>query len=196
MLFAMRERWQCAAALLFAAASASCSPKSKRDIQAPAREMTYEDQCGLQDYFNQRRAVSLAEPKAANEVVTTTTKGQVVGEGAYRLRDPLSRRRFARLLREEYSGVDDKIIRAIERGDGDVVVRVRWWDAGQIRRLRPDDDVVVESAAGVIELPPNMCVSDLLFGKDLYARRARYLENEVDLATGKPLRAPPEASSP
>jgi hypothetical protein len=65
------------------------------------------------------------------------------------------------------------------------LVHVRWWDAGPIKRLRPDDEVIVETPAGDAELPPDPCVSDFLFGDKVYAMRARFLKNEVDLETGK-----------
>jgi len=148
--------------------------------------MTYDDACGLQAYFDERRSNSLGPPTADDETVATNEKGQTFGEGTYRLRDPLSRRRFARLLRDEYSGIDAKLIRSVESGDAEVRVHLRWWDTGQVRRLRPDaDTIVVESSAGSVELPPNMCVSDLLFGAKVYEMRARYLRHEVDMATGK-----------
>lgn len=149
--------------------------------------MTYDDACGLQAYFDERRTNSLAPPKADDETVATNEKGQTIGEGTYRLRDRLSRQRFARLLRDEYSGIEGKVIRSVEAGDAEVRVHVRWFDAGGVRRLRPDADdaIVVESGAGSVELPPNMCVTDLLFGDKVYEMRARYLRHEVDLATGK-----------
>jgi hypothetical protein len=176
-----------AGALVFAAAffASGCEgARTKRDIQAPAREMTYDDACGLQDYFDERKAASIPPPKAADESVATSEEGKSAGEGSYRL-DPMARRRFARMLREEYSGVEAKVLASIESGDGEVLVHVRWWDAGQIRRLHPDAKITVTSSAGVLELPPNMCVSDLLFGDEVYAKRAAYLRNETDSALGK-----------
>ncbi|MGZ3421825.1 MAG: hypothetical protein ACXWUG_05610 [Polyangiales bacterium] len=159
-------------------------PRTKRDIKAPAREMTYDDACGLQDYFDERQASSIPAPAAADESVATSAEGKTSGEGSYKL-DPMARRRFARMLREEYSGVEAKILRSIEGGDGEVLVHVRWWDAGQIRRLHPEAKILVTTAVGPLELPPNMCVSDLLFGDVVYAKRAAYLRHETDSALGK-----------
>jgi hypothetical protein len=170
---------------LAVSALVSCGPSTRRDMKTPAREVTFEDACGLQDYFDQRRLASLPRPIAEDEVTATDEKGQTIGEGTYKLRDPLAKRRFARLLREEYSGIDAKILKSAGSMDTDVSVHVRWWDAGQVKRLRPDDEIVVTTAAGVVELPPNICVSDLLFGDRIYELRAKYLRNEVDLATDK-----------
>ncbi len=150
--------------------------------------MTYEDACELQSYFDQRRSAFLEAPKAEDEKVSTSEKGVVTGSGSYRLKDPLARRRFARLLREEYRGVEPQIVGAAEAGEADVVVRLRWWDTGQMRRLHPEEStIVVQTGAGSVELPPNMCVTDLLFGDRVYEMRARYLRREVEIATDKPL---------
>ena len=174
---------------------AACGPSSRRSVRDPAPQMTFDDLCGLQEYFDERRANTLAAPKPLDEVMTTNDKGVTMGEGTYRLADALVRKRFARLLREEYSGVDAKIVKAVASSEGDVSVRVRWWDTGKIRRLRIDGDVILTTTAGTLELPANMCVSDLLFGDQIYEMRARYLRNEVDMATAKTPPALPEPSA-
>jgi hypothetical protein len=173
-----------------------CGITSKRDLGIPPKELTFSDACNLQAYFDQRAAASLAAPQAADEMLATNEKGQTIGEGTYVLKDPLARRRLGRLLRDEYDGIERKIIQSAEGVDGKVTIYLRWWDAGPIKRARPDSDIVVSTPNGSVELPPNPCVSDLLFGDKLYAMRARYLRNEVDLATDKssaPL--PPEPTA-
>lgn len=174
---------------------ASCSVRSRRDSAVPGKEVTFDDACNLQPYFDERRAENLAPPKANDETLATNAKGQTIGEGNYVLSDNLARKRFAKLLREEYAGIPPKIIESVEGHDGPIILHVRWWDAGRIRRIRPDDDAVVITPRGEVELPPNMCVSDFLFGADVYAMRARYLKNEVNMATGKPMVAPDSSGS-
>lgn len=171
--------------LLSFVALAACGPSSKRDAKTPANELTYDDACKLQDYFDERRANQMKPLKAEDEAILTTEGGKTFGEGNYRLSDAMARRRFARLLRDEYAGIDAKVIAAVESSDAPVVVHVRWWDAGTIRRLHPERDVVVRTSAGEVELPPNACVGDLLFGDEVYEKRAAYLHNEVDYETGK-----------
>lgn len=183
------KRWVASALGVLAAASlCACGPSTRRSLKDPAPQMTYEDSCDLQSYFDQRRTAFLEAPVADDEKVSVNEKGVTTGSGGYRLKDPLARRRFARMLREEYSGIEPKVLEAIEKDDADVRVRVRWWDTGQMRRLHPDEGaIVIESGAGKLEVPPNMCVSDLLFGQKVYEMRARYLRREVDIATDKPL---------
>lgn len=196
MAFSGRRAAAAAVVLAAGVASlASCSVRSRRDSAVPGKEVTFDDACGLQPYFDERRAEKLGPPKANDETLATNAKGQTIGEGNYVLSDTLARKRFAKLLREEYVGIPPKIIEAVEGHDDPVVIHVRWWDAGRIRRIRPDDDAVVRTPRGEIELPPNMCVSDFLFGADVYAMRARYLKNEVNMATGKPMVAPDGSGS-
>ncbi len=195
----MRSRRTATAAAILVAGSLfalhGCGARSKRDMSMPPHEVTYSDACSLQDYFDQRLSAGLPAPSAADEMLATNAKGQTIGEGTYVLKDPMARRRFARLLKEEYSGIDYKHLEAVEKGDTRVTVKVKWWDAGPIKRLRPNDDVVVTSSAGELELPPNLCISDLLFGQKVYAMRARFLRNEVDLATDKPISAGSETTT-
>lgn len=164
---------------------AACGVRARHEMDVPPKELTYADACRLQTYFDERANAGLTAPQAADEMLATNDKGQTIGEGTYVLKDPLARRRFARLLREDYDGVDRKIVHAVESTDGRVSVHVRWWDAGPIRRLRPSGEVIVQTPVGDEELPPNPCVSDFLFGDKVYAMRARFLRNEVDLETGR-----------
>lgn len=188
-----------ACALASIALVGACGARSRHGMDIPPKELTYSDDCKLQAYFDERAAAGLSAPQAADEMLATNDKGRTIGEGTYVLKDPQARRRFGRLLRDEYDGVDKKMVHSVESSEGRVTVHVRWWDAGPIRRLRPSDDVVLVTSAGELELPPNPCVSDFLFGDKVYAMRARFLKNEVDLETGKYESAdaglPPEPST-
>jgi hypothetical protein len=185
MTFLRRHLAHATAIALFVGIGA-CGVHAKHGMDVPPKELTYADDCQLQAYFDERAAAGLTAPQANDEMLATNDKGRTIGEGTYLLKDPLSRRRFGKLLRDEYDGgIDRKILHAVESTEGRVLVHVRWWDAGPIRRLRPDDEVTVETPSGDAEIPPDPCVSDFLFGEKVYAMRARFLKNEVDLETGK-----------
>ncbi len=171
----------------------ACGPSSKRDAEVPARSLTYDDACGLQDYFDERRASNLPPPAAADESVAIDEKGLTAGIGSYVLSDPMARRRFGKLLRDEYKGIEPQIVAAVESPAGEVKVRVKWWDAGATRRLRVGQDIVVYTAAGSAELPPNPCVADMLFGAKIYELRFRYIHGETDRAKEATSEAPPSA---
>lgn len=160
----------------------ACGPSSKRDADVPARAVTYDDACGLQDYFDERRASKLPAPSAADESVAIDEKGLTAGVGTYVLSDAMARRRFGKILREEYKGIEPQIVAAVEASAGDVKVRVKWWDAGATRRLRVGQEIIVYTKAGTTELPPNPCVADMLFGAKIYDMRYRYIHGETDRA--------------
>jgi hypothetical protein len=167
----------------------ACGPSSKRDADVPARAVTYDDACGLQDYFDERRASNLPAPSAADESVAIDEKGLTAGVGTYVLSDAMARRRFGKILREEYKGIEPQIVAAVEASAGEVKVRVKWWDAGATRRLRVGQEIIVITKAGTAELPPNPCVADMLFGAKIYDMRYRYIHGETDRAkepTGTP----------
>jgi hypothetical protein len=172
-------------ALLAGAPVVGCGVSSRRSADVPAHVVTYDDDCALQQYFDERRAAGLRPPKPVEERVANDEKGEASGEGAYRIGDPLARRRLARLLRDEYSGIDTRTIEAVEGGDAEVLVRVLWHNTGPVRRLRAEAKVVLEVGGAATELPTNSCLGDLLFGDRLYELRARYLRNEVDLGIGR-----------
>jgi hypothetical protein len=160
----------------------ACGPSSKRDADVPARAVTYDDACGLQDYFDERRASNLPAPSAADESVAIDEKGLTAGVGTYVLADAMARRRFGKILRDEYKGIEPQIVAAVEASAGEVKVRVKWWDAGATRRLRVGQEIIVITKAGTTELPPNPCVADMLFGAKIYDMRYRYIHGETDRA--------------
>ena len=59
-----------------ACASIACGPGSKRAVPNPPREVTYDDTCGLQTYFDERASVGLPPPVAADESLATTEKAR------------------------------------------------------------------------------------------------------------------------
>lgn len=178
-------------------AAPACGPTSRRDADVPARAVTYDDACGLQAYFDERREAKLAPPAVVDESIASDEKGVTAGIGTYVLKDPMVRRRFAKLLRDEYKGIEPQVVGAVESSEGEVKVRVHWWDAGATRRLRVGKEIVVYTKAGSTELPPNPCVADLLFGAKIYEMRHRYVTGELNRAIeGSPDEAAPAASTP
>ncbi len=183
--------------VVIVSAAAACGPTSRRDADVPARAVTYDDACGLQAYFDERREAKLPPPAVVDESIASDEKGVTAGIGTYVLNDPMVRRRFAKLLRDEYKGVEPQVVGAVESSEGEVKVRVKWWDAGATRRLRVGKDIVLYTKAGSTELPPNPCVADLLFGAKIYEMRHRYVTGELEREReGAPDEAPPTASTP
>lgn len=189
----------------------SCGPSSRRDLSAiPQRQITFDDMCHLQDYFDQRNATRShpgfrAVEETSNETAETEPdenghmRRAVIGEGTYLVADRRARRRLRQLLDEEFQGMPAVDLMA----PGTTVrVHVAWWASGQVRRLRPDKMIQIATAERTVELPFNPCVGEFLFGAPVYALRRSFLDAENARSRGEipqtssaslpPVEQPPE----
>lgn len=175
---------------------ASCGPVSRRDLSGiPQRQITFDDMCHLQEYFDARRAAN-ARPFRVEEEQSTETQAMepdengrmqrvMIGEGTYVVRDRAARRRLAQLLGDEYDRLPSLRLTGREAGESGVRVRVGWWSSGQVRRLRPDREIVIRVGSESMSLPFNPCVGEFLFGAEPYAIRRRVLDAEAARARGE-----------
>jgi hypothetical protein len=176
---------------LLALASTSCGPASRRDLSAlPQRQITFDDLCGLQAFFDQRNATAGVRPfRALGEQSTETANTEpdeqgrlrrvMVGEGTYVISQRSARRRFVQLLGEEYERVPTPLM---DRHEREIRVRVEWWASGQMRRLRPDREIEVSTSSGTTRLPFNPCVGEFLFGAPVYGMRRQFLDSQRERA--------------
>jgi hypothetical protein len=172
----------------------ACGPAVIRDLmEIPQQRVTYDDMCGLQGHFDQRAQGRAAPYRVLNETSNETTReepdqnGQmrrvVLGEGTYVVAARTDRRRFRSLLRDEYRRLPHVVIGGDE---GEVRVRVGWWQSGSIRRVRPDVDIELTAANGnTVTLPPHPCVGEFLFGDESYAMRRNIMAAESARARGE-----------
>lgn len=184
-------------AATLAAATLSCGPRLRRDLASvPQRQITYDDLCGLQAHFDQRRAARAAPYRALSEQSNETSETQpdefgrmrrvMQGEGTYLVRDRSDRRRLAQLLREEYTRLPAM---RLTRPETEVTLTLSWWQSGSIRRARPDLDVVLAVDGVRHTLPPSPCLGEFLFGDEAYAMRRNVVAAEQDRAYGRIPRA-------
>ncbi len=193
----MRRPWSVSLLALTAALSA-CGPSVRRDLGSVQQSaITFDDMCHLQDYFDQRVASHAPALRAFDELSTETTREArdehgrmrpiVLGEGTYVVSQRSDRLRLHRLLREEYSRVPTDLgLTAVE---AQVRVRVNWWQAGGIRRVRNDGPVVITHGEHTATLPPHPCVGEFLFGERAYEMRRCFVEADRARARGE---IPPE----
>lgn len=184
--------------LLALIALSSCGPTVARDLmQIPQQRVTYGDLCGLQSHFDQRAQGRAAPYRVLNETSNETTREEpdengrmqrvVLGEGTYVVVARSDRRRLRQLLRAEYRRLPTLHIGSEE---GEVQVRVGWWQSGSIRRVRPDTDIELTAADGAhVTLPPHPCVGEFLFGDEAYAMRRNVMAAESARAHGELPRA-------
>jgi hypothetical protein len=181
----------------------ACSPAPRRNLATiPQRQITFDDMCGLQDYFDQRNAAHAPPFRVIDEQSTTAEGTQPdehgrmqhiqVGDGTYVITDRDARRRLRRLLRDEYV----RLPRLHFGGqEGEVHVRVEWWSSGQMRRLRPDRRIEVATEREVVTLPFDPCVGEFLFGAPVYALRRHVLDSDRARAHGEVAAADEDAAT-
>ena len=169
-------------AFVLAAFIASCGAISTNRTMESAKQDSYDDACELQKYFDQRLQADLAPIESVKEA-SRIDHGVTMGRGVYQVHDPFARKQLALLLEREFSGVEKRFVDAVDRGDGAVTISADWWESANVKRLHPSLQVVVDTPAGPVQLPPNSCVSDFLFGQELYTQRARYNNTQVAILT-------------
>ncbi|MDP3278715.1 MAG: hypothetical protein Q8Q09_26225 [Deltaproteobacteria bacterium] len=158
------------------------------------RQITFEDMCHLQSYFDQRGSArssafhSLEESSSEttlslpDETGDTAPRRVTLGEGVYEVSERRTRERLALLLREEYQNLP-----AINISDPELRVRLRvsWWAARDHRRLRPEEPVLIETRHGNFSIPATPCLGELMFGSNLYIMRRRFLDDDNARAVGR-----------
>lgn len=174
-------------------AAAACGPSIRHDLGAVRQSaITYDDMCHLQEYFNQRIESRARPLRALNELSTETSNVErddhgvmrpvVIGEGTYVLSTRTDRVRFRRLLREEYQRLPEM---HLTRTEETVQVKVTWWQAGGIRRVRADSAIEVTAGGESVSLPPHPCVGEFLFGEPAYVMRQCFHEAQRARAEGR-----------
>lgn len=162
-------------------------------MEIPQQRITYDDMCGLQDHFDQRARAGARPYRVLNELANETEREEpdengrmrraVLGEGTYVVSARTDRQRLRQLLRAEYRRLPAMRLTAEE---GEVQVRLGWWQSGTIRRVRPDRDVEVTDLSGAtFTLPPHPCVGEFLFGDEPYTMRRNILEADRARARGE-----------
>lgn len=174
--------------------TASCGPSVRHDLgSVPQSAITFDDMCHLQDYFDQRVDAHAPPLRVVDEMSTETSRverderGQmrpvVNGEGTYLITTRSDRVRFRRLLRDEYRRLPDDM--GLTSAEAQVRVRVTWWQAGGIRRVRNDGNVVITRGDDSWTLPPQPCVGEFLFGESAYVMRRCFLEADRARSRGE-----------
>lgn len=172
----------------------ACGPTVLRDLMdIPQQRITYDDMCRLQGHFDQRAQANAPPYRIVNEDQNETSREEpdengrmrraVLGVGTYVVSARTDRQRLRHLLREEYKRLPSMHLGAEE---GEVRVRIGWWQSGTIRRVRPDMDIEVTDVRGATHtLPPHPCVGEFLFGDEPYAMRRNVMSAESARARGE-----------
>jgi hypothetical protein len=172
------------AAVLGAAALVGCAVGVRRNLaKAPPSEVIFDDQCHLQDYFDDlaRRRERPPAQVRSDEIQTGDSEKTLGGRSAYRFGENTGLPALRRLLVENWKPLPAAVMAASE-----VEVEVRWCEKVGTRWLVNDENVTLRAAGKTYAIQSHPCMTALLFGQALFERRR-------ELVGLPPLSLPPDA---
>jgi len=157
------------AAVLVAAVLVGCAVGMRRNLtKSPPSEVIFDDQCHLQDYFDDL-ARGRDRPPAlvrSDEIQTSASEKTLGGRSAYLFGENSSLPTLRRLLVENW-----KLLSAAVMASSQVEVEVRWCDKVGTRWVVNDENVELRAAGKTVALAPHPCLTAFLFGQALFERR-------------------------
>jgi hypothetical protein len=167
-------------ALAFALGVGGCGATIKRDLSTiPQGQVGFDDLCGVQAYFDAIEAGLQSEPVVASSAESEGRQdGKAVHGGRTRFvfESDFQLDELARVLNENWRrlppGLDTTPRMALE---------VHWAERAGVPRVVADDDATLTFDGKSHALPYHVCLSELLFGRPLYAQRlvTRHLQPAV-----------------
>jgi hypothetical protein len=174
------------AVVLVAAALVGCALGVRRDLaKNPPNQVIFDDQCHLQDYFDDLARGREGPPVLvrSGEIQTSATDKTLGGRSAYLFGENTSLPALRRLLEENWKPFPAVVLTASQ-----VEVEVLWAEKVSTRWVVTDENVTLRAVGKTFVLAPHPCLTALLFGQPLFERRR-------ELLGLPPLSAPPDAGS-
>ena len=158
-----------------ACAAGGCGIGVQRDLTAtPAKEVVFDDVCGVQEYHDTLMMKKAEPPEVVNtnELERTEGKRSSGGRTTFAFEAPYQLQTIRRVLRENWKRVPDDIMKSNR-----VELEVRWSEKAGVRRVVTNEEALIGTGTGreMKELPYHVCLSELLFGAPLYKTRRQLL---------------------
>ena len=157
------------AAVLAAAALVGCAVGVRRNLaKTPPSQVIFDDQCHLQDYFDDL-ARGRDKPPAlvhSDEIQTSESEKTLGGRSAYLFGENTSLPALRRLLLENWKPLPAAVMAAPE-----IDVEVRWCEKLSTRWVVSDENVQLRAAGKSYALASHPCMTAFLFGQALFERR-------------------------
>jgi len=182
-----RLRWIGPALAVFVLNTLACAPGIKRDLsQVPAGQVGFDDLCGLQSYFDVLMVKTEPPPMLVSGVdfeAARSGKAGRGGRGRFSFQTDFQLRTLRRVLSENWKRLPEEL-----DGASRIDIEVRWAEKAGVRRVVTEEDAEIGVARSSWRLPYHVCLSELLYGEQLYRRRRE--------ALGLPPLDPPPAPAP
>ncbi|HVX94959.1 MAG TPA: hypothetical protein VHK47_08615 [Polyangia bacterium] len=156
------------------AGAGACGVALKRDLSTiPQGQVGFDDLCGVQPYFDAIEAGTGTEPTVTSEIESEGTAESTRGPKTVRS----GRTQFlfeTDFQLDEVFRVLDENWRRLPPGldtTPAIELEVYWTERAGVKRVVADRDATLFFDGRSYPLPYNVCLSELLFGRALYAQR-------------------------
>lgn len=169
----MNRALHVALALSAGGALVGCGIALQRDLHTvkPA-EVVYDDMCGLQEYFDALHDLTIQPPEAVFERELAGKNDKALGGRIrYRFTTDFQLHYLHELLAKNWKRLPAPLMSAKE-----VDLEVAWAEKAGVRRVITEEPATLEADHKTYELPYQVCLSDFLFGSDLYDTRRTVLQ--------------------
>jgi hypothetical protein len=146
----------------------------KRDLSTTKPGVVvYDDMCGLQDYFDGMKDSTIATPREVfGQDLSSDENGQAVGGRArFRYDSEFQLHHLRKLLTANWASVPEEVQKA-----DSVELEVRWSKRAGVKRVVTEESAVVAAGGKSWDLPYQVCLSDFVYGEDLYNTRRVVLQ--------------------
>ena len=153
--------------------AAGCGIGIQRDLSAvSAADVVKQDLCKLQPYFNAIEARKARPPRilASNEVEPLEGTTRASGKSRFVFETRFQIATLRRLLGENWTNLPVEIAAAKK-----FEVEVIWIEKAGRRMVQPSEPALLVAGGIQSDLPPHACLSELLFGGQLYKLRREML---------------------
>jgi hypothetical protein len=146
----------------------------KRDFSATKPGVVvYDDMCGLQDYFDGMKDSTIATPREvfAQDLLADGTGQAVGGRARFRYDSEFQLHHMRTMLAANWGNVPEEV-----RNADAVELEVRWSKRAGVKRVITEEPAVLAVGKKTWELPYQACLSDFVYGEELYNTRRVVLQ--------------------
>ena len=153
-----------------ASASVACSIAIRRDLAAvPAGQVGFDDMCGLQEYFDALEIKTSPPPRVVSALdLEAMSGGKMVhgGKERFAFENEYQLKHLRRILNENWRRLPDPVASATK-----IEIEVKWSEKAGTKRVVTDEDADMTVGGETFSLPYHVCLSELLYGEQLYRQR-------------------------
>ena len=172
--FTAHNAWAAGIAAGLSLLLVGCGIGIQRDLSTmKAPEVVYDDACGLQEYFDALKSPQVAPPSEtfSQDFSQEGPDKGVGGKTRFLFSSDFQMYYVRRMLNQNWKRLPPELVNAPA-----LELEVRWAQKAGVKRVVTTDDARVMVGAKSWYLPYHVCLSDMLFGEELYDTRRVFLQ--------------------